>query len=235
MKQSASATIDEYILQEWRFEDSHDKELQELTEIIRRWARDGNWLDLGCGPLLTVWPMFVRGEVSIFGCDRNSSVASFHAALQTTTTETLPHGLRSAVSYCNANFGTAFANPPIDRIAELIIDSITKAQPHWNSLFNTVVQIGCFGCLDSIQDLKQALVLVERYLCSGGIFISETWVPQTDHIDSVVWGGNNLRTLSIDTFSLLVESAGMRILMKTVTAMQTHYKERFIVVAEKKR
>ena len=235
MKATPSATVDQYILQEWKFGNAGDPELDELSATIRRWARPGKWLDLGCGPLLTIWPMFANCEFAIVGCDRHRQIAEFHADLRLVALEELPPGLRAAVGYCNSKFGTSFATPPIESIVELVVDDITKPQHRWFGEFSTVVQIGCFGCLDSKESLKDALSLVERYLRPGGVFISETWVPQPNHKDSVVWGGDALRDLSVDTFVSLIEATGMVLLSNVVTPMQTHYRERIMLVAEKRR
>jgi hypothetical protein len=100
-------------------------------------------------------------------------------------------------------------------------------------LFSTVIQVGCFGCLDSIQDLSKAINLVVMYLQKGGIFISETWLSKPDYKESLLWGGYNLTNLPAEIFESLISYAGLNVLEKRVTDMDTNYKQRYIIVAEK--
>jgi len=233
MKRRPSASISEYLLQEWRFEDFDDAELREFCQTIRTWAKPGKWLDLGCGPLLSVWPMFVIGDTEIFGCDRHPDISAFHFNLLPLDKINLPYALRVAVDYYNVAYNGRRAYPPLDRIVEIATGSVTERRDRWIAAFDTVVQIGCFGCLDSLAAVQHTLTLVESYLRPGGIFISGTWVPRDDHLESFDWGGDKLRNMSSEQFSNMVTSAGLRILSEKRTPMTIHYQERFIQVAEK--
>lgn len=233
MKVIPSATIEDYILQDWKFDDLDNDELLEITSVIHKWTKGSNWLDLGCGPLLTVWAMFASRDISISGCDRFQSVLEFHQNLQGKKKEKLPIGLQKAIAFYNHNFSPNKEMIPINQVQEIVISNVLEEQSHWCSLFDTIIQVGCFGCLDSEEDLFKALQLVEKYLKSGGIFISETWLPNPSFYESEIWGGNKLRDLSVDRFATLVRDAGLIIRESLVTPMQTNYIERFIIVAEK--
>lgn len=233
MKPIPSATIEDYILQDWKFDDLNNVELIEITNVIQKWTKGGNWLDLGCGPLLTVWAMFAPNEVLIWGCDRFKAVEEFHQQLKTKPNDELPIGLQKAIAFCNHNFFSKKETVPINKIQEIIVSSVTTKQNHWTSLFDNIIQIGCFGCLDTLSDLTTALKLVEQYLKPKGRFISETWLPKSDYYESDIWGGNNLRDLSAETFSSLVRDTGLTVIETLVIPMQTNYRERFIIVAEK--
>jgi hypothetical protein len=73
-----SVSIEEYILQDWPFAEGKNANAVELSSTIHRNAKPGTWLDLGCGPMLSVWPMFAIGVREIWGCDRHPGVSEFH-------------------------------------------------------------------------------------------------------------------------------------------------------------
>lgn len=237
MKRAPSASIEEYIVQDWCFEEGGDDDAIEMATVIRRWALPGNWLDLGCGPMLTVWPMFSSGETAIWGCDRHPTIATFHKELKLRPLAKWPIGLKNAVAFYNRNFaklnGVSRISTPLYEIQGIITGNLLEAQRPWFSFFRTVLQISCFGCLDSVEDLKRALDLVSRYLQAGGRFISATWLPRASYLESEVWGGIKLPTLTADVFCSLVHSAGLAIReVREKSLEDPDYHTRYIVVAE---
>lgn len=238
MMRIPSVSVEEYIDQDWCFEDGGDWNAVEISSVIRKWARPGNWLDLGCGPMLSVWPMFAVNESSIWGCDRQIAVSQFHSELKLRAVEAWPTGLLRAVEFYNRKFsrvdGRKHITTPVARIRELVTSSILQEQTQWRSHFDTIVQIGCFGCLDSINDLKAAIDLVYVYLKHGGKFISATWLPRRGYEESEVWGGVRLSTLSCDEFVSLIRAASMKVIeVRLAKVNDPIHDTRYVIVAEK--
>lgn len=238
MTRAPSVSIEEYIVQDWCFEEGSDDDAIEMASVIRQWSITGNWLDLGCGPMLTVWPMFASGETAIWGCDRHPDIAAFHEELKLRSLAEYPVGLQRAVAFFNRKYaelsGFSRIATPTNQIQKIVIGSLLEEQHFWQSFFHTVIQVGCFGCLDSTKNLKRALNLVVRYLRPGGRFISATWLPRLSYMESEVWGGIKLSTLSADAFGSIVQAAGLAVRKARVASLEDpQYRQRYIIVAEK--
>lgn len=237
MIRAPSASIEEYIVQDWCFEEGGDDDAIELSMLIRQWAISGNWLDLGCGPMLTVWPMFSSGETAIWGCDRNPDIAAFHEELRHRSIAEWPIGLQSAISFYNRKIaglnGLSRLSTPVHQIQEIVISNLLDLQHPWLTFFHTVIQVGCFGCIDSTEDLKRALDIVSRYLQPGGRFISATWLPRANYVESEVWGGIELSALSAADFASLVRAAGLKIrVAQEMSLKDPEYYKRYVIVAD---
>lgn len=238
MTRAPSVSIEDYFLQDWCFDEGGDDDVIEIAAVIHKWATCGNWLDLGCGPLLTVWPMFSDCKSAIWGCDRNKNIAEFHHSLIYSPFCEWPAGLQSAVTFYNRNTsktdGISKIATTVDQIEEILISDILEEQNTWHSFFNTIIQVGCFGCLDSLEDLKRASDLVFRYLRPSGRFISVTWLPRVNYIESEMWGGINLSTMSADVFVSVLRETGLSVNEVRVAALNDpQYFERYVIVAEK--
>jgi len=82
---SKSVEINHYISQEWEFYPLMNDDTRAVAEFIWSNAKSGAWLDLGCGPTLTVWPLFSKNPTRISGLDRNKEVLDFHTNLLNNT------------------------------------------------------------------------------------------------------------------------------------------------------
>lgn len=238
MIRAPSVAIEQYIVRDWCFEEGSDDDAVEIASVIRQWSISENWLDMGCGPMLSVWPMFASGETVIYGCDRHPGIAAFHDELKRRSLAEWPVGLQRAVVFFNRKFAELSGLPrsatPIHKIQAIVIGSLLQEQHLWHSFFHTVIQVGCFGCLDSLNDLKRALNLVVRYLRPCGRFISATWLPRSSYVESEVWGGINLSTLPAGAFVSVVREAGLAVREARVASLDDpQYRQRYIIIAEK--
>lgn len=238
VNRAKSVSIEEYILQDWAFEDTSDDDAFELATVIAKWARSGNWLDLGCGPMLGVWPLFACGPTKIWGCDIQPEIANFYSELRTKQNRNWPRGLLLAQAFVNRKFPTRQPHQSLEVSLENVIDLVTadvlEEQPSWHSLFDTVIQIGCFGCLKSKPDLERALSLVVSYLRPTGRFISATWNPRASYKESERWGGNSLADIHVDEFVCAITNGGLIVLDERVCVLDdAQYQWRYIIVAEK--
>ena len=234
----SSASVEDYIEQDWCFEDSGNWNAIEIASVIRKWANSGDWLDLGCGPMLSVWPMFAINISNIFGCDRQSAILDFHRNLKSCPSEKWPTGLTNAVKFYNRLFLRKGEKErivtPIDKIQEIVINSVLDIHHCWKNRFETVIQIGCFGCLNSIEELKIALNHVHYYLKRDGIFISATWLPRKEYEESDVWGGSGLSSLSCENFVSLIRESSMTDVEVRFTKVNDPFHEiRYVIIAKK--
>lgn len=188
--------------------------------------------------MLSVWPMFASSEPVIWGCDRQVEVAVFHRDLARRSIVHWPKGLLDAEAFVNRRFPrprhSTSVMSQVGRIRELLVADLLNRQERWRSFFETVVQIGCFGCLDSIEALERALGHVAFYLRPGGRFISATWLPRPPYVESERWGGMPLTTLPADAFVGVIAEAGLLVRDTRVSpTADPEYRERYVIVAER--
>lgn len=238
MTRAPSATVEAYILEDWPFEDGRNWNALELADVIEKWARPGNWLDLGCGPMLSVWPMFANFKANVWGCDRNPEIALFHEALKFRPLSEWPVGLVQAVEFYNRRVapksGVYRSKTMIDEVNGVVTASVLDNQHLWHNFFDTVIQVGSLACLESLTELKMALTHVRTYLRPNGRFISVTWLSRPGYEESEVWGGANLTSLPAKLFASMVEHAGLSICDFRIAEVDdpNHY-QRYVIVAEK--
>ncbi len=234
---SQSIPIMQYIRQEWQFAPAMNADTAAIADAIRSWALAGQWLDLGCGPLLSIWPLFSRSPTDVFGLDRNTEVREYHSRLRHLPFDELPSEISEAYDTAHAfrsHHGLSPIPDPRSLVRDIIIQNLLQPVRSWANKFDTVVQIGCFGCLDSIEDLYLALALVHEYLKPGGVFISATWTPRPAYAESSVWGGDRLRSLDADTFVRSLQAVGLQIVnVDCVEFDDPRYCGRFVLEARR--
>jgi hypothetical protein len=238
MRRDTSIAAPAYIEREWDFSGSPGSDALAIADLVYRWAREGDWLDLGCGPMLPVWPMFTARELSVFGIDRIPDLKDFYDKLGASAlgyTRSFRKAERFAHEF-RAQHGIKPRSESLgENIREFRIASVLDPFPDWAGKFATVLQVGCFGCLDSIEQLKVGLQRVYEYLDTNGVFISATWVPHRDYYESRTWGGDNLRMLSCGEFATHMSQTGFEILFQEKYALESkNYSERFVIVASRR-
>ena len=237
MSPAQSIPIKQYIRQEWQFTPVMNADTAAITGAICSKALAGQWLDLGCGPLLSIWPLFSRWPTELFGLDRNTEVGEYHNRLLRLPSGELPVDVSEAYSAAHSFRSQHGLRPILDPrtlVQDIRIQNLLQPVRSWACKFDTIIQIGCFGCLDSIDDLHLALALVHDYLKPGGVFISATWTPRPTYTESTVWGGDNLRMLDADTFAGAIRTAGLEVQIVECSKLNDlNYKERFVLEARK--
>lgn len=236
MRRDTSVPAGDYICREWEFFEG-DTDARALAEVIASWSRAGNWLDLGCGPMLPVWPMFSPHTVRVNGIDRNPELSGFYAGATACTDVCETHfgaARRFADSFREQHAMAALTGSPMEAVASFRILSVLEPVTNWASSMQTVLQIGCFGCLDSFDQLAEALRCVVSYLDDDGVFISATWVPRAEYHESHTWGGDQLRHLTRSDFESCLQDAGLEVeFAKSAVLDNKKYCERFVLVAKR--
>lgn len=153
-----------------------------------------------------------------------------------------PNGLQKAAQFYDRFYnhrvmgfdGLSRITTQLEHIQELVGSGVLEERPTWHQLFHTIIQIGCFGCLESMSDLKRALHLVFKYLRDDGIFISVTWIPKADYIESELWGGNKLSRLPAHSFVSVVRQAGLIVDETRIASLaDPEYCQRYVIIARK--
>lgn len=237
MNRAPSLSIIQYLNREWTFS-ADDDDAVAVTDAISAWARPGNWLDLGCGPLLLVWPIWAPETTGIWGCDRNPAVREFHERLRSIPQQAWPRGLVAAVDFAQQRCSTIVSRPlglPLDRLREVVTDDILRKRPEWRARFENVIQVGCFGCVGSYHELLHAMCLVRQYLRKTGVFISVTWSLRAGYRESRRWGGSPLAQIGAATLQKAARGGGLHVQsVSSARLSDSRYRYRHLLIATRR-
>ncbi|MHB9116674.1 MAG: hypothetical protein ACYC2R_00160 [Burkholderiales bacterium] len=239
MKSSPSVGIDKYIGQEWQFVPDLDPDTLAIADFVKTYSQSGRWLDLGCGPMLTIWPLFSSSPSHICGLDRNADVLPFHETLLQIPFNELPQDIAGAYSaaykFRQERQLQQIPSDPRALLGQVKIHDLLEPEPAWFNSFDTVVQIGCFGCLESEIALERAATLAYAYTVEEGVMLSATWLPRDEYFESAAWGGSSLRNLSLDDIVRPIEMAGYMIEhAESAEDININYRMRILVAARRK-
>src|ERR1035437_9474969 len=107
--------------------------------------------------MLSIWPLFSRSPTDVFGLDRNDEVRKYHNRLLQFPSDELPSDISEAYGAGHAfrsHKGLRPIHDPRSLVRNIRIQDVLQPVRSWTRQFDTVVQIGCFGCLDCIEALQ---------------------------------------------------------------------------------
>lgn len=157
-------------------------------------AMDGvhTWMDLGCGPILPIWASFLRSARRVIGLDALAENVAFVRSQMELRDVLEPHW--RALRFAHDTLGLRAVDSAeaakllFDRIVEMRQWDVRKFYEPWFEQCDLVSQVGCFGCLESTNQVKNALLNAIRYLRPGGRLLSVTWI-QKEYDGLVGWNG----------------------------------------------
>jgi hypothetical protein len=172
-----------------------------IARVLSGLARGGAWLDLGCGPTLSIWAAFNPKATRIVGADVLPENLAF-LKRQIADGE-VGEAHERALTHAAWVLGEA-AGMDVDAVKHLLfgrihgitLHDVRHENPEWQGSFALVTQIGCFGCLDNLDEVEQAARHVRSYLQARGRFMSVTWV-QGSYDGVAQWNGRVSQGLSI--------------------------------------
>ena len=194
---------------------TRDLDGRSIADALCALDRPGYWLDLGCGPTLVVWSTFLPSIERIVGADvQEENLALVRRQIESKETfAPLLNARRYLASQTLAHNRKASDKEvgPDQRNWDLTLHDINHLRPEWNDGFDVVSQIGCFGCLSSLDELRAAAVKVNGYLKTTGRFLSVTW-PQRIYDGVATCNGPVSHQLNADLIADIYDQAGLSIL-----------------------
>jgi hypothetical protein len=198
----------EYIHTDWNQGKKHCiDDLFSIFDTFKTISSSGSWLDIGTGPMGVLWSQInnVKGEYVC--CDIQDNLSKFYSSFKNrsdVSTFINTYFSKIKLSYCGVR-------------PKYTMWNALDYNPHWECRFDNVIQVGCFGCLQTIDDLKKAILHTHHYLKRNGLFYSWTWIPNENHIESDQWGGNGIRTITPDEIEAIAMRCGYSIINKHIT------------------
>jgi SAM-dependent methyltransferase len=159
---------------------------QLIANILLEHGKGERVLDLGCGPVLPILSLFLPQAVHIQGIDRLEVTADFVS--QRLMNYEIDKPVASALKYLKTkNLHAPAANLLTEEdeknylvnrwsaVAPIKTGSVLDVHSEFIEKFDVVIQIGCFGTLQSREEFHRATYLATSYLRRGGTLIMATW------------------------------------------------------------
>jgi len=167
MAQSAKDFVRDYALSCYTFDSSGDKEDKFIARLLHKHAQGKRILDLGCGPVVPITSVFYPNATEVVAVDRLPENLDFvlnHA-------NELDKIVERAKQYRRRYLSRKITNPKI----ELIKGDVTKPITGLGT-FDCVMNLGCFGALDTAEQFQAAVNHAYSYLKKGGTLLMINWV-----------------------------------------------------------
>ena len=190
-----------------------DDDSARIAEAFFDWGGGPDWLDLGAGPMTVLWSLFNPLAERVTIVDRLQGNIDLQRAVQKAP---FAYATTRRAAECYRSF--LHTPPSPEELEELVataaakvgdahLDDVLAERADWKGAFDFVSQIGCFGCLDNVEQFARAIRLARSYLKSGGRFLSVTWL-QSEFDGDVVWNGPISANLGPDSIADLMIDAG---------------------------
>lgn len=137
-----------------------------IVRLIYKYMKGRRVLDLGCGPVVSVTSIFYPEAREIVAVDRLQANLDF---VRNNTNE-LSGILEKAVKYRKQFLSKKLIKPKV----KLVRGDVTKKLNIGK--FDSVMALGCFGALKTVDQYQKAIDNVHAYLKAGGTFFILSWV-----------------------------------------------------------
>jgi SAM-dependent methyltransferase len=209
-----------------------------IARSLATLASADSWLDLGCGPILTVWAIFARGPRELVGLDCLRENIEFTKDLCTTRRIARQHQMAADFAATDLELPPlgeeALAECAFGRVRSLRVGNVLDDVPEWHSHFDLVTQIGCFGCLQEPAEVVTAARNALRYLRPQGAYLSVTWLQDVFE-DLLAWNGPVSAQLSADDLVAVHQEAGFSDIRRSICpTADPIYREIIILTARKR-
>lgn len=137
-----------------------------IAKLISTYMRGKRVLDLGCGPVLPITSLFYRDAEEVVGVDIFPENLDFIRDNSSDLSQIIDRAIR----YRNRYIFERNTKPRV----KLTLGDITEKLPLGK--FDSVMQLGCFGCLDTDEQFQAAVDNAYTYLKPGGTLLMVTWL-----------------------------------------------------------
>lgn len=144
----------------------NSKEDHFIARLIHENMQGTRVLDLGCGPVVAVTSVFYPNAKKVVAVDRlreNLVFVKNHS-------EELDDVVKRAKEYRAKYLSKSAKNPDIKLLRASVVSRLKIGK------FDSAMQIGCFGCLDSREDFQKAINNAYAYLKRGGTLLMVNWL-----------------------------------------------------------
>jgi len=194
---SVKAFVHDYALNCYTFDGEQEDYL--IGRLIHRYMRGKRVLDLGCGPVVPIMNVFYTEAKEVVAVDRLKANLDFVK----NNSHELDAVVQSARKYKHQYLSRKDVNPKI----RLVQGDVTKRLNIGR--FDSVMQIGCFAALDTVEQFQTAVNHTYSYLKKGGTLLMMNWLDEKGKVKRPYHFNGKVSALEI--FEKSMKKAGFKI------------------------
>lgn len=162
----AQRFVRDYALNCYTFDGEDEDYL--VAKLIYRYMRGRRVLDLGCGPVAPVLAVFYPNAKEALAVDRLQENLSFAKSGSTELADIIDRAKRYRYRYLSPGTNDV-------RLTLMRADVTTRLNI---GAFDAVMQVGCFGALDTNEQFRRACQNAYAYLRPGGTLLMINWLDE---------------------------------------------------------
>lgn len=159
--------VEDYALNWYRFNEKIDVESKFIANLIFKYMKGERILDLGCGPVVPISSIFYENAKEIVCVDLSQENIDFIDKFY----YKVNHIVDEAKLYKEKYFTKKKIAPKI----QLICGSVTNYLPELGT-FDCIMNMGCFGSLNSNDEFEAAVSNAYKYLKEDGTLLMINWI-----------------------------------------------------------
>jgi len=187
-----------------------------LARLIFKNMNGKRVLDLGCGPVAKITSIFYPQAEEVVCVDFLKENLDFVRTGSKTTQKQIDR----ALVYKHRYLSKKDANPKI----KLIKGDVSKRLKLGK--FDSVMQLGCFGCLNSNKDFEAAVSHAYHYLKKGGTLVMVNWLDEKHKADKRYGFNPGGHASSLKMYKPSMKKAGFKIKEFHVTSNMSPFSKK---------
>lgn len=189
-----------------------------VAELISRFMTGRKVLDLGCGPVHHIHMLFLRNAQETVGLDVDQENLDFVSSCKENgqilknqlsalkylyfyiLKQPLPSNPEKAIRDC------------YDRIKTLRQGSLVDRVKGYKNAFDSVMEIGSFGGLQSVDEFKQAVSNAHSYLRRGGTFLMVNWLQPRYRKNPYLFNGRVVSLIQASDYPAILKKVRFKLI-----------------------
>lgn len=164
-----------------------------IAKLVHKYMRGRRVLDLGCGPVAPILALFYPGAEEAVAVDRLKENIDFAK----NNVHELDEIMKRALDYKHRRLSRKDSRP----VLKLLLGDVTKKLKIGK--FDSVMQIGCFGALDTEKQFQSAVDNAYGYLKKNGILLMVNWLDEKAKVKRPFHFNGNVKMLDVYVSSLV--------------------------------
>ena len=195
----------------------NDPEAFLIAELISRHMTGRKVLDLGCGPVHHIHMLFLRNARETVGLDVDQENLDFVSSCKENgrILKNQLYALRYMYFYILKQ--PLPINPEevirdrYDRIKTLRQGNLVERVKDYKNAFDSVMEIGSFGGLDSVEEFKRAVSNAHDYLRRGGTFLMVNWLQSRYRKNPYLFNGSVVSLIQASDYPAILRKARFKL------------------------
>jgi NNMT/PNMT/TEMT family len=221
--------IEDYAMSAYIFH--NDPEGFLVAKLIFNYMKGKEVLDLGCGPVHHILSLFFRDALHTTAIDLHQENLDFierckkNSIVLSPQISALTYFYRYLKKERQVKSQEALIKENYNKIGQLLNEDVSMRIEGFNEKFDSVMQIGCFGAFDTLEQFRLAVANSASYIRPEGTLLMVNWLQPCFTKRPYRFNGKVSSSLDKKEYSKAATDSGLTIeLLKTTTNISVESK-----------